>query len=325
MKLVNQNDRIGLLDGDIIGVSYKITAEQKTDIKVRNEYIYSDDIKQENYGLISTNKEYTSSLLFQDLDNIPFGKMTFRINFPENKDIETIEQVFYIYNLRQGLVFNNTPFPPATQNDIFDFEKKYSTSFCDDYKHFLNTQNGLDLCWWKNEWEFDIKKDAYQANKYGFIQTYYPFYDELTHLTQEWEQIFQIDKIFGLGNKNPYLDIHLVNMEQILYHNDILRYIYPIGEDAGGNNLIQITEWKYRNKLAILDHEISSILWDWLYKRQQDIFNKALKDTYVDDFVEKCVESGIFCIYDISFNELLDELLKRHKVVYQKLKKIYSL
>lgn len=323
-KLVENNYIIDIAPEATFGFTYEVQSAKKLQFKVVNDCIYPDGKKTTTHYSIESNKVVGSIITISKIEDSVKGKLILRVSFPDNKELETLEQIFFLYEKAEGMLFQNKPFTPALDQDILEFEKKYSTSFCHDYKQFLKTYNGLDLCWWSHAPEFDKNKNAYSSNKYGFEQTYYPFYEDMRKITENWEWLYETDKLFGLSNKNPYLDLKYFFMQDFLYHNDLVKYAYPIGEDGGGNCLVQIAQGKYRGKLAMLDHEVSSVMVDWVEGKTQDVYKISPEKTTPDDFLDNCFEYGGLTLYEIDFNNFFTQLLKNQKELYDQLKHKYS-
>jgi len=223
---------------------------------------------------------------------------------------------------------NNLPFPyqsfnPAKNIDIQLFEEKYKINLADDYKEFLKQFNGLNLAWWHLDNNLDIHKDSYQVNKYGYVETIYPFYEDLEKNSQ-WDWVYEVDKIFGIGNKDQYLDMANFNMEHCGWHPDLMPYAYPVGVDKGGNLLLQIIQGKNRGKLAMLDHEVAGPMVDWIKGIKSDeTFKIPPEKATADEFFEDCFAYGGLTLYNITFQDFFNELIAKHTKLYQLMKRKY--
>ncbi|GAB1855809.1 hypothetical protein MHTCC0001_06440 [Flavobacteriaceae bacterium MHTCC 0001] len=324
IKLKEHNHHIGITPHSIIGFTYEIKSETTRQIKVRNEYVYSDGKIMTSEGTVETNTLFASILTLHTLGHDVLGKMTFRVSFPDNPELDILEQTFYVYDRNEGLLFNDKPFRPASDTDIFAFENKYKVSLCDDYKHFLKTYNGIILNWWHYSDEFHKETGAYRAESYGHVYTKYPFYDDLSELQKDWDWLYDLNYLFGLGNKNPHLDMNDFYMENLFYHDDLVTYAYPIGSDPGGNCMMQIAQGKYRGKLAMLDHEVYTPMVDWIEGKTEEVYQVPPEKATADGFLEDCFAYGGLTLFDISLDEFLTELFKKHQEVYRVLKDKYG-
>jgi hypothetical protein len=324
IKLIEHKNHIGLIPETTVGFTYEVKSDKSQQLKVRNEYIYSNGKIKTSESIIDTNDLFASILTFHSVENDILGEMVFRVSFPNNPEVEKIEQAFYLFDKFRGLLFQNNPFSSATEKDILEFENKYKTSLCEDYKYFLKTHNGLYIDWWAFSNELDKTKGAYQSDKYGFIQTHYPFYEDLGKLKENWDWIYDAQALFGLGNKNPYLDMNDFYMQSLFYHNDLVKYAYPIGQDGGGNCIMQIAQGKHRGKLAMLDHEVSGAMVDWIEGKTVDVYEISPENATVDGFLDDCFEYGGLTLHDITLDQYLTELLKKHKDLYKTIQDKYG-
>jgi len=326
VKLVAQTSYIGLLgvDNTIVGFTYKVESPSTQKIKIRNEYIYPNGTLKTSESSIETNMLLANILTVHTIEEDILGKMVFRIVFPEHPELETLEQTFYIFDQYKGVLFQKKSFYPAKDNDIYDFEQKYDVLLCEDYKHFIKTYNGLYIYWWQYATNLDKSKGAYQSDKHGIMQTHYPFNEDLGKRYKEWDWIYDAKTLFGLGNKNPYLDMKYFYMQNLFCHDNLVKYAYPIGQDGGGNCIMQIAKGKYRGKLAMLDHETSGAMIDWIKGKTEDVYKIPPEKANVDDFLEDCFTYGGLTLYDIYFKEYVVELMQKHKKLYEEIYEVYK-
>lgn len=324
LKLVEENDIIELTPNSIVGYTYEVTGDKNQQLKIINQYSYPNGKSVEAEGVIDTNSLFASILNYPNANENFLGKTIFRTLFPENSEIAPLEKTFYLYDGTKGTLFVNKPFNPATDKDILAFENTYQVTLCDDYKQFLKEYNGLYLFWWFDSDKINAQKGAYQSDKYGFTQTHYPFYEDLGTKQEDWDWIYEAKHLFGLGNKNPYHDMNDFHMPNLFYHNDLVKYAYPIGQDGGGNCIMQIAQGKHRGKLAMLDHEVSSSMIDWVKGETEDVYNIPPSEATADGFLEDCFEYGGLTLYDISLKEYVAELIQKHRLLYDDMLKKYG-
>ncbi len=221
-KLVEKGPNIGLIQNTIIGFTYKVESNTIQQLKVKNVYYYPNGKGTTTEYTIETNALFACLLTIPTVQKEMLGNFRFVVNFPEHPEIEPQEQTFYVFDQTQGVLFQNNSFTPATEQNIEAFEHKYKTLLCDDYKQFLKTHNGMYLHWWHYSNEFDQNKGAYQSDKYGFLQTHYPFHEDLGKRYNDWDWIHDTRVLFGIGNNNPYLDIKDVDSINLFYHNNLM-------------------------------------------------------------------------------------------------------
>ncbi|WP_378181194.1 hypothetical protein [Aquimarina sp. SS2-1] len=113
-------------------------------------------------------------------------------------------------------------------------------------------------------------------------------------------------------------------MQSLFYHNDLVKYAYPIGKDLGGNCIMQIAQGKYRGKLAMLDHEVSGAMVDWIEGKTEDVYQIPPEKATADGFLEDCFEYGGLTLYDITLDDFLAELFKKNEATYETLKEKYG-
>ena len=234
VSLDQQINIIGIKPGSIIGFTYEVQHAQSTEVVVANEFAYHSDGKvQQTEHTVETNARFGAITQFHEVVDNARGAMTIRVSFPDYPDVPPLEQTFTLYDSIQGRLFSTKQNPPATQADIERFEEKYGVQLCDDYLQFLKEDNGLYLGWWFGD-EFDTLRGAYEAvNKHGFAQTHEPFWEELREARKDWDWTYEVDHIFGLGNGHPYLDMSAFYMSGLFYHDKLVQYAYPVGQDGG--------------------------------------------------------------------------------------------
>lgn len=323
-KIDRKSNYVGLLTQTTVGFTYEVKSNKTEQIKVKNHYIYPNGKEITNEHIIETNALFGCVLNIHKIAEDVIGEMTFKVSFPENSEIKPIEQILYLYDGTLGVLFQQRNFDSATDKDISNFENKYNTSLCDDYKHFLKNYNGLYIHWWAFSDEFDKKKGAYQSDKQGFLKTHYPFYEFLSKQKENWDWIFDAQTLFGLGNKNPYLDMKDFYMQSLFYHNDLVKYAYPIGQDGGGNCIMQIAQGIHRGKLAMLDHEVSGAMIDWVTGETNDVYEIPPEKATVDGFLNDCFEYGGLTLYETGFDAFFNELIKKHEDLYHLMKGKYG-
>ncbi|PIE77363.1 MAG: hypothetical protein CSA15_13340, partial [Candidatus Delongbacteria bacterium] len=154
--------------------------------------------------------------------------------------------------------------------------------------------------------------------------THYPFYEFLGEQTESWGWIFEAKTLFGLGNKNPCLDMKDFNMQNLFYHNDLVKYAYPIGQDGGGNCIMQIAQGTHRGKLAMLDHEVSGAMIDWVTGKTNDVYATSPEKATADEFLNDCFEYGGLTLYETEFDAFFNQLIKKHEGLYQLMKEKFG-
>lgn len=174
-------------------------------------------------------------------------------------------------------------FPPATDAEITQTEESLGTKLCDDYKDFLRTDNGLE-----------INEDA-------------P-YDALG----DWPN--HVHRYFGISAQQ------LDRLDQSLdgfFDRRYLPICYPVGDDGGGNLMVQIAAGERRGQITMFDHEMwyggmSDLLEveggyypdqdeDETKRLPFDSFDQATPDQILDE----CARHGFISIYPITFAEHL--------------------
>lgn len=324
-SIKEKSDRIGLQAETIVGFTYEVKSASTQNIIVQNDYFYPNGKTKTTRNTIETNALFGSIITIHEVKDDVIGKMVFRVSFPDHPELETLEQAFYLFDKNQGTLFQPKRFLPATSDAIAQFETRYKVALCEDYKHFLNTYNGLNLVWWSDNSVFNTQKGAYQKAAYGSgTYTQYPFYEKMTQLKEAWDWHFEVVSLFGLGNKNPRLDMTDFYMQSLFYHDDLVRYAYPIGLDGGGNAMVQIAQGKYRGKLAMIDHEVSSSMTDWIEGETGEVYAIPPEKATADGFLEDCFEYGGLTLVDVSFDDFLKQLLEKHELVYQEMKKDFG-
>lgn len=295
-QIKEKGDILGVEIDDIIGFTYKIESTTNVDkeIPITLEYHYEDGQVSRRNTSVETNALFGTIIHIKRVEDI--GEITFKVLF-ENKPELTLQHTFMLYDKQCGLLFGNKRFTKASTKAIQDFENKYQVLLCDDYKNFLQTQNGLDTRWWRHM-------------DYGVISKF----------TRDWDWLYETDYIFGLGNKNPYLDMSKFHMQNLFYHNDLVKYAYPVGVDGGGNTLLQIAQGKHRGKLAMLDHEVSVAMLDWIEGKTENVYSISPEKATADGFLEDCFEYGGLTFYDLTFEEFLKELTNKHLNVFNTIK-----
>lgn len=187
--------------------------------------------------------------------------------------------------------YEHTAYPPATRQQIADVEQRLGVVFCDDFKAFLEIDNGLDI---------DERVSAEDSDRW----------------------IDEVHTIFGISGQQPF------TMEAELdgfFDRRFLPICYPVGVDGGGNPLLQIAAGSRRGHLAMLDHEV----WhggmralldveDGFYPEDDDdaqplpfeTFDKATPDQILDE----CLKQGFLAHYPVTLDEHLrhiDALMSR--------------
>lgn len=183
--------------------------------------------------------------------------------------------------------YRHTTYPPASEAEIAAFERKIGVALCDDYKAFLQSDNGIEF----EEYFGDV---------------------------DQW--IYKVHRIFGIGEQN--------GMQDKLDHFFDRRFLpafYPIGEDGGGNPLVQIAAGSRRGHLAMLDHEtfyggmtglleVTNGFYPDDDEEEHRLPFKTLADATPDQILDACFEAGFLSYYPVSLAEYLknmDELFNR--------------
>lgn len=319
-RATHQDKNILIKGPTVVGFTYQVTSKQTQKIRVKNEYIDANGQTTVRENTIETNALFGSIKTYND--NAVMGETLFRISFPEHPELGVLEQDFFLY-ANKGVLFANQPFKPASLQVIEAYENQYQFNFCEDYKRFLTTQNGLYLYWWQDAEDLNTKKGAYESDKYGFTQTEYPFYEDLAKRA-EWEWLYEAKTLFGLENGNPFSDLTMMHFENLFYHKDLMKFAYPIGLDGGGNAILQIAQGKHRGKLAMLDHEVAGAMTDWIEGKTEDVYEIPLEKATADGFLDDCFQYGGLSLYEVTFDEFYTKLIKKHRVLYQEMKAKYG-
>ncbi|UUV22379.1 SMI1/KNR4 family protein [Paenimyroides aestuarii] len=316
-----KNTNVPINGPTVVGFTYQVTSKQTQKIRVKNEYIDAAGTVKVCENTIETNALFGCVNAYDD--KAVMGETLFRVSFPEHPNLGTLEQRFYLYK-KGNVLFGNTAYESATLKAIEAYENQYQFKFCEDYKRFLTTQNGLYLYWWQDAEQFDTKKGAYESDKYGFTQTEYPFYEDLAKHS-DWDWLYQTKSLFGLANHDPYADLNTMHFENLFYHKGLLKYAYPIGLDGGGNALLQIAQGKDTGKLAMLDHEVASSMVDWIEGKTDEVYEIPPEKATADGFLQDCYAYGGLTLYDIGFDDFYTELIQKHNLLYDEMKKKYGL
>jgi len=183
--------------------------------------------------------------------------------------------------------YRHTTYRPASEAAIAAFERKIGVAFCDDYKAFLQNDNGIE-------------------------------FEEYFGGVGEW--IYKVRRIFGIGEQNGMED----ELDSF-FDRRFLPVFYPIGEDGGGNLLVQIAAGSRRGHLAMLDHEgfyggmtdlleVKNGFYPDDDEEERQLPFKTFADATPDQILDECFEVGFLSYYPVSLTEYLknlDEIFNR--------------
>ena len=157
-----------------------------------------------------------------DDDGPAEGRYTLHLRFPRQDKIPDIEEEFF--------VFRDPLLPPASPQCLQAFEGETGTTLCDDYRAFLERENG---------------RRELSSPPEGGVQLN-PGVD-----IDGDDDLFAFDALYGVDNGTWALDLaRIVEEEDIGYDLRLLRWFYPIAKDDAGNTLVQIAAGPLRGQLA---------------------------------------------------------------------------
>ncbi len=88
---------------------------------------------------------------------------------------------------------------------------------------------------------------------------------------------------------------------------------------------MQIAQGKHRGKLAMLDHEVSGPMIDWIEGiTTNEVYKIPPQKATADGFLEDCFEYGGLTLYEFGFDAFFAEIIKKHEVLYNKMKAKYG-
>lgn len=323
VRLVNHANSLEINGPTIVGFTYKVSSKTTQKITAHNTFINAQGQVKTSEHTIETNALFGCIQAYNAFSEAMNGEVIFKVSFPDYPELNPLEQRFYCHEKR-GILFGEKAYQPTTAEAIKQFETTNNVQLCEDYSQFLRTHNGLYLNWWQYASEIDNQKGAYESDKYGFMQTHYPFYEDLSKLTGEWDWLYEIKHLFGFGNANPYADLNTLNMQHLFYHKALVTYAYPIGVDGGGNIAVQIAQGKDRGKLAMLDHEVANAMVDWVEGKTEDVYEIPPSEATADGFLADCYAYGGLTLFDTNFTDFFTELMSKHKELYNTLIKKYG-
>jgi hypothetical protein len=111
---------------------------------------------------------------------------------------------------------------------VLELQKIYA--FSDEYAHFLLTQNGLDF----QKMEIDSSHTQY-----------------LVPSKESSEGCAELLRLYALDADVKYHNLHH-NAQDFIFK----QYLFPIGVDYGGNEIVEVLAGRFKGCIASLDHEM---------------------------------------------------------------------
>ena len=67
----------------------------------------------------------------------------------------------------------------------------------------------------------------------------------------------------------------------------------------------------------MLDHEVAGAMTDWAEGKTEDVYDVPYGQATADEFLEDCFNYGGLTLFNISFADWLEELVRRHERLYE--------
>ena len=292
---------------DLFGIEFVLCSNRIYEVEIGIEVHFPDGSDKVTTMKIKNNVPQIICQGFLKESDMVDGKWSLRIHVPDNITDEHGESISVFGDLQEDfkLKFIRPKAKLATDEDISKIESMYNTTLNEDYKSFLKTYNGYNFSWW-DTYELEAIEKSIGANAMDDMTEHIPN-------EREGEESEEVTGIFGV-NTNKHSDIISENGEPYDHFYDVKfgRFFYPIGEDYGGNPMVQIAAGNQKGQIGMIDHEVwhggMMLLLDLNEenKAELEVSFDSRETVDADTLIDYCEEAGFLGVFDETFEEYFE-------------------